>query len=69
MSSYEVKRSITIDAAPQQVYGKIADLHKWPAWSPWERMDPDMTKRYTGPRRESGLHMHGAGTARSARGR
>ena len=49
MSSYEVKRSATINAAPQAVYGKIVDLHKWESWSPWEGADPDMTKRYAGP--------------------
>ena len=49
MSSYEVRRSITVNAAPRQVYGKIVNLRKWPAWSPWEGMDPGMTKRYTGP--------------------
>ena len=45
MASYEVKRSATIDAAPQAVYGKIVDLRKWESWSPWEGVDPEMTKR------------------------
>ena len=49
MSSYEVTRSTTISAEPQQVYDKIVDLHKWESWSPWEGVDPDMTKRYAGP--------------------
>lgn len=49
MATYEVKRSTTINAQPQQIYGKIVNLHEWPAWSPWEGLDPDMTKRYTGP--------------------
>lgn len=49
MATYEVKRATTINADPKAVYSKIVDLHEWPAWSPWEAMDPDMTKRYTGP--------------------
>ena len=53
MSDYEVKRTITVDAEPQKVYGKIVDLHKWESWSPWEGLDSDMSKRHTGP--ESGV--------------
>ena len=49
MATYEVKRSTTINAQPQQIYGKIVNLHEWASWSPWEGIDPDMTKRYTGP--------------------
>ena len=49
MATYEVKRTATINAQPQQIYGKIVNLHEWASWSPWEGMDPDMTKRYTGP--------------------
>lgn len=49
MASYEVRRSITIQAEPKQVYDKIVNLHRWEAWSPWEGLDPEMTKSYTGP--------------------
>jgi hypothetical protein len=49
MATYEVKRTTTINAQPQQIYGKIVNLHEWVSWSPWEGIDPDMSKRYTGP--------------------
>ncbi len=49
MATYQVQRTITIDSEPEQVYDKIVDLHKWAAWSPWEDMDPSMSKSYTGP--------------------
>lgn len=52
MATYEVHRSITIDADPTAVYPRIADFRQWDAWSPWEKLDPNMTKTYTGP--ESG---------------
>lgn len=48
MSGYEVKRSITVKAPPAEVYKRIVDLHEWPAWSPWEGLDPNMTKNYEG---------------------
>ena len=49
VATYEVQRTITINAEPAQVYDRIVDLRKWQSWSPWERMDPNMTKSYTGP--------------------
>lgn len=49
MASYEVKRSITIDSSPEPIYNKIVNFREWPTWSPWEDMDPNMTKRYSGP--------------------
>ena len=49
MASYEVRRSIQIQAEPTQVYDKIVNLHQWDSWSPWEGLDPEITKSYTGP--------------------
>ena len=53
MANYQVERTITIDANPSPIYDRIVDFHKWPSWSPWEDMDPNMTKSYAGS--ESGV--------------
>lgn len=52
-NTYRVERSTTIEADPEVVYGLLADFHRWPEWSPWEEIDPAMTRTYSGP--ESGL--------------
>lgn len=49
MSTFEVQRVATLPASPAAVYERIADFHRWTEWSPWEGMDPDMTRTYTGP--------------------
>lgn len=46
--TYHVERSSTISAAPDVVYGHVADFHKWEAWSPWEKLDPAMKKTFDG---------------------
>ena len=46
--TYHVERSTTISATPEVVYGHVADFHKWDAWSPWEKLDPQMKKTYEG---------------------
>lgn len=47
--TYTVERSVAIDAPPARVYEHIADFHKWRAWSPWEDIDPDLKRTYSGP--------------------
>ena len=47
-SSYTVSRSTTIEAAPEAVYPLVAEFPNWPKWSPWEELDPDMEKSFSG---------------------
>ena len=49
MASYQVERSITINADQAPIYDKIANFRQWESWSPWDEMDPDMRKTYGGP--------------------
>lgn len=44
--TFKVERSATIDAPADVVYGLVADFHGWAAWSPWDAMDPAMSKTY-----------------------
>ena len=46
--TYTVQRSATIAAPPEQVYAQIIDFHNWAAWSPWDELDPDMNKTFSG---------------------
>ncbi len=46
---YTVTRTITIQAPPQRVRALVDDFHEWPQWSPWEDLDPQMRRTYSGP--------------------
>jgi Polyketide cyclase / dehydrase and lipid transport len=48
-SSFTIERSAAIEAPADIVYGQIANLRAWEAWSPWARMDPQMKSSYAGP--------------------
>lgn len=48
-SEFRVVRTTTINAPPAKVFGYLNDFHKWTAWSPWEKMDPDLQRTYSGP--------------------
>jgi len=49
---FRVTRSTTIAASPAAAFEQVNDFHKWDAWSPWAKLDPNMKKSYAGP--ESG---------------
>ncbi len=48
-----VERSAVIDAPPAAIYERLVDFHRWPAWSPWYDLDPEMHKEFGGA--ESGV--------------
>lgn len=45
---FRVERTISIDAATATIFALINDFHHWPRWSPWEKLDPAMQRKYTG---------------------
>ena len=51
---YHVERSVAVSAPAEIVYAQLEDLRKWAAWSPWEKIDPNMKKTYEGPERGVG---------------
>jgi len=44
-----VTREATIAAAPERIFGHLANLPGWRAWSPWEKKDPAMKRSFGGP--------------------
>lgn len=48
-NTYRVERSISIAASASAVFAKVNDLHEWEAWSPWEKLDPNMKSSFSGP--------------------
>jgi Polyketide cyclase / dehydrase and lipid transport len=45
---YTVERSATINAPAPVVFAQVNDFHKWQAWSPWEKIDPNIKKEFSG---------------------
>ena len=49
MPSFSTSRSTHIKAAPAVVHALIDDFSEWPKWSPWEGLDPDLNRTFSGP--------------------
>ena len=46
--SFRLERRVTIKAPPEKAFALINDFHQWGAWSPWEHMDADLQRSYSG---------------------
>lgn len=48
-NEFKISRSITIHAPVDIVYTQINNFHKWQAWSPWAKLDPQAKTTFEGP--------------------
>lgn len=67
--SYTVERSVTVDAPPERIYGQVVDFHNWPSWSPWEDVDPELKRSYSGAPSGTGAVYSWSGNRKAGRGR
>lgn len=59
--AFRITRSATIDAPPATVFAQVNDFHKWEAWSPWAKLDPNAKNSFEGPAAGTGAKFHWAG--------
>lgn len=55
-STFTVERSALIEAPPTTVHALIDNFRQWGLWSPWEALDPEMQRTYSGPDAGVGAH-------------
>jgi len=67
--TFKVERSATIQAPPETVYALLSDFRQWEAWSPWDKLDPAMTRTYSGAERETGAIYEWEGNDKAGKGR
>ncbi len=69
MGSYSVTRSTTVDAPAHEVHALIDDFHAWTQWSPWEDLDPELQRTYSGSERGVGAVYQWSGNRKAGQGR
>lgn len=45
---FRIERSVTVNASPDKIFPLISNFHRWEAWSPWEKIDPKLSRTYSG---------------------
>ena len=68
-ATYAVERSATLSASPQEVYALLVDFHRWPEWSPWEELDPNLERHYSGTQHGVGAIYSWSGNKKAGQGR
>jgi uncharacterized protein YndB with AHSA1/START domain len=66
--TFRVERSAVIDAPPEVVYGYVNDFHQWNRWSPFEKLDPAMTRTYGGTDAGVGAVYSWSGNSQAGQG-
>jgi hypothetical protein len=67
--SFKVQRSATIKAPPAKVMAYLDDFHQWQAWSPWEKLDPNLQRTFEGPASGKGAIYAWSGNDKVGQGR
>src|SRR5438094_4163018 len=48
-ADFRITRTATISAPAADVFAQVNDFHKWEAWSPWAKLDPNAKSTFEGP--------------------
>jgi Polyketide cyclase / dehydrase and lipid transport len=68
MGSYSVERSVIVKAPASRVHGLVDDFHGWTSRSPWEDLDPELERTYSGPGQGIGAHYAWSGNKKAGAG-
>lgn len=68
-SEFRIARTATISAPAPVVFAQVNDFRKWPAWSPYEKLDPAMKRTYEGAPAGTGAIYTWAGNSQVGEGR
>jgi hypothetical protein len=67
--AFRVERTITIHAPAEKIFPFVNDYHNWPAWSPYENLDPNMKRTFAGAPSGKGAVYEWEGNRDAGKGR
>jgi hypothetical protein len=68
-NTFKVQRSAVIGAPSERIFPLIEDFNKWPSWSPYERLDPQLKRSFGGAARGKGAVYEWEGNSKAGKGR
>ena len=67
--TFRVERSIRVNAPADVVFPFINDFHRWSQWSPYERLDPNLQRTFSGAESGEGATYEWLGNREAGQGR
>lgn len=68
MAQFLITRSVHVEAESATVHNLVDDLHRWVDWSPWEGLDPQLQRTYSGADRGRGARYAWQGNNKAGQG-
>jgi hypothetical protein len=68
-NEFRMQRSVLIEAGAEKIFPHINDFHQWSAWSPFEKLDPEMKKSFSGAPSGPGAVYEWDGNKKAGKGR
>lgn len=68
MAEFDIARQTVIAADPTRILALIDDFHQWIKWSPWEGLDPNLERVYSGADRGLGAKYDWKGNRKAGQG-
>ena len=68
-NQFRIERTGLVQASPAVVFAIINDFRQWERWSPWEKLDPNMQKTFSGPTAGPGATHTWSGNSKAGAGR
>src|SRR5260221_3893318 len=68
-AAFRIERSAQINAPAEVVFAQVNDFRHWDGWSPWARLDPNMTKTIAGAPQGVGAGYAWSGNTQVGEGR
>ena len=66
--TFRLQRSTAIKAPPDKIFPFISDFHQWLGWSPWEKLDPDLKRSFSGASQGKGARYEWEGNSKVGTG-
>lgn len=68
MAQFLITRSVHVEAESATVHALVDDFHRWVEWSPWEGLDPQLQRTYSGADRGTGARYAWQGNNKAGQG-
>jgi len=67
--SFRIERNAGIKATPEKIVSLLDNFREWRKWSPWEELDPNLKRNYSGPEKGVGAAYAWEGNNKAGHGR
>lgn len=67
--NFRIERSVRIKASAERIYPFMSDFHKGDLWVPYEKKDPGMKRKFSGPANGKGAIYEFDGNKQVGKGR